>query len=68
MDCLGRPAGAHLGIRLELVSSAATQGINRAVDDTDALVKTLRSVDDAEAIGAAYTLGNIGAIEPLLER
>ena len=46
---------------------AATQGINRAVDDTDALVKTLRSVDDAEAIGAAYTLGNIGAIEPLLE-
>ena len=46
---------------------AATQGINRAVDDTDALVKALRSMDDAEAIGAAYTLGNIGAIEPLLE-
>lgn len=44
-----------------------TQGINRAVDDTDALVRTLRSMDDAEAIGAAYTLGNIGAIEPLLE-
>ncbi len=44
-----------------------TQGINRAVDDTDALVQALRSMDDAEAIGAAYTLGNIGAIEPLVE-
>lgn len=46
---------------------AATRGINRAVDNTDALVETLCSMDDAEAIGAAYTLGNIGAIEPLLE-
>ena len=46
---------------------AGAQGINLAVDDTDALGQRLRSMDDAEAIGAAYTLGNIGAIEPLLE-
>ncbi len=46
---------------------AATSGINRTVDDADVLVKALRSLDDAEAIGAAYTLGNIGEIEPLLE-
>ena len=46
---------------------AGEQGINRAVDDTDALVKRLRSMDDAAAIGAAYTLGNIDEIEPLVE-
>ena len=46
---------------------AGEQGTNRAVDDTDALVRRLRSMDDAEAIGAAYTLGNIGEIEPLVE-
>lgn len=46
---------------------AGAQGINRAVDDTEALVESLRSMDDAEAIGAAYTLGSIGEIEPLLE-
>lgn len=46
---------------------AGEQGTNRAVDDIDALVGRLGSMDDAEAIGAAYTLGNIGEIEPLLE-
>ena len=46
---------------------AGARGINRAVDDTASLVRSLRSMDDARAIGAAYTLGNVGAIEPLLE-
>lgn len=46
---------------------AGEQGTNRAVDDTAALVERLRSMDDAKAIGAAYTLGNIGEIEPLVE-
>ena len=39
----------------------------RSDEDTDRLVERLRGSNFAEAIGAAYTLGSLGVVEPLLD-
>ena len=46
---------------------AAASTMHRTERDTDGLVERLHGANVANAIGAAYTLGNLGAVEPLLE-
>ena len=46
---------------------AAASTMHRTERDTDGLVERLNGANVADAIGAAYRLGNLGAVEPLLE-
>ena len=46
---------------------AAPNATLRPDQDTDGLVERLHGSNVAEAIGAAYTLGNLGAVGPLIE-
>ena len=46
---------------------AAPRRAHQSGQRTDGLVERLHGANVAEAIGAAYTLGNLGAIDPLLE-
>ena len=46
---------------------AAPRRAHRSDQSTDGLVERLHGANVADAIGASYTLGNLGAVEPLLE-
>lgn len=46
---------------------AAQRRAHRSDRNTDGLVERLHGANVAEAMGAAYTLGNLGAVDPLLE-